>query len=107
MYVICYTAFLLLYSCVPVDPPDTEFDCVGINGEGSYYTTVVGGVSIVYSTVQPSRMCQNVRVSHFQTPLEYKSCMRPRLSLITISSACTHHHHANFCKDPHRKDYHA
>ena len=46
MYVIGYTA-LKLCLCVPVDPPDPEFDCVGLNGEGSYHTAVVGGVSDV------------------------------------------------------------
>jgi hypothetical protein len=57
--------------CVPVDPPDTEFDCVGVNGEGSYYTAVVGGASnvaeCVYSsccTVMYSRAeCASGRVS--------------------------------------------
>lgn len=56
--------------CVPVDPPDTEFDCVGVNGEGSYYTAVVGGVSnvaeyvysccctVMYSRAECVRMCE-------------------------------------------------
>ena len=45
---------------MPVDPPDTEFDCICINGEGSYYTAVVGGVRNVldyvylYCTAQPN-----------------------------------------------------
>jgi hypothetical protein len=49
--------------CVPVDPPDTEFDCVGVNGEGSYYTAVVGGVStagLCYSRAECARMCERV-----------------------------------------------
>jgi hypothetical protein len=44
MYVI-WLHRIIFCLCVPVDPPDTEFDCVGVNGEGSYYTAVVGGVS--------------------------------------------------------------
>lgn len=29
---------------MPIDPPDSEFDCIGVNGEGSYYKAVVDGV---------------------------------------------------------------
>ena len=55
MYVI-WLHRIILGLCVPVDPPDTELDCVGVNGEGSYYTAVVGGVSNVvdYVTAEPN-----------------------------------------------------
>jgi hypothetical protein len=41
---------------VPVDPPDTEFDSIGVNGEGSYYTAVVVGISnaVDYVTAEPN-----------------------------------------------------
>jgi hypothetical protein len=44
---------------VPIDTPDTEFDCFGVNGEGPYYTAVVGGVSggICYSRTECARKC--------------------------------------------------
>ena len=95
---------------MPVDPPDTEFDCVGVNGEGSYYTAVVGGVSTAlgdYVTAEQN-VPECASASHFQTPIEYKYSLRlfsphyPSHPLAHI----IHHHHANFRKDPHRKDYH-
>ena len=50
MYVI-WLHRINLCLCVPVDTPDTELDSVGVNGEGSYYTAVVGRVSNVVDNV--------------------------------------------------------
>jgi hypothetical protein len=63
---------------VPVDPPDTKIDCVGVNGEGSYYTAVVGGVSNAVDYVRPDSNVPEcaVRPSHFQSPLGYKYSLR-------------------------------
>ena len=94
---------------MPIDAPDSEFDCIGVNGEGPYNKAVVGGViDVVRWIMLEPRMCQNVSVrpSHLQLRPEYK--YRTCLSF-PLSSAILHTrtpHHANLRKDPHRKDYH-
>jgi len=68
--------------CVPVDPSDTKFDCVGVNGEGSYYTAVVGGVDNVVDYVSAgSNVPECASASHLQTPPEYKYSLRPPFSI--------------------------
>jgi hypothetical protein len=73
---------------MPVDPPDTEFDCVGVNGEGSYYTAVVGGVSNVITT-ECARMCECCE--SFSNSARVQIQLASPLPSLSISSACTHH----------------
>ena len=71
------------YSGVFIDPPDTEFDCIGVDGEGSYYKAVVRGV-VGRIMLEPIGMCQKVRASHFTTP--------PRLQILLPASLVPFHH---------------
>jgi hypothetical protein len=56
---------------MPIDPPDSEFDCIGVNGEGPYNKALVGGVidrsEVDYvAELECARKCD--RVMSFTTP---------------------------------------
>src|SRR6266567_5828094 len=111
MYVI-WLHRIKLCLCVPEDPPDTQFDCVGVNGEGSYYTAVVGGVSNVgnYVTAEPNvpecaSCCESFSNSD-RVQIQLASPLCPHYPSHPLVHIIIHHRHANFRKDPHRKDHH-
>ena len=73
---------------MPVDPPDTEFDRISVNGEGSYYKAVVGGVrngGLCYSRGECARKCEwesftnsaTVQIQHFASPFLLHSHSHP------------------------------
>ena len=81
---------------MPVDPPDTEFDRISVNGEGSYYKAVVGGVrNVVDYVTAEANVPENASGSHLQTPPQYKySTLRlfsPFILILTRS-------HTSVCK---------